>query len=122
MRPGPLSLLVTLLLLPCYLQAEQAPRQPLAAATSAESQFDQLEQRLAVSEQQRETLNAESQRLRQDNQRLKLQLKTAQAAAPERLVSEQQMWFAIGAGCAVLGVLVGALLRGGRRSRREWLN
>lgn len=122
MRPGPLSLLLTLLLLPCHLQAEQEPPQPLAAATSAETQFDSLEQRLAVSEQQRETLNAESQRLRKDNQRLKLQLKTAQAAAPQPLVSEQQMWFAIGAGCAILGVLVGALLRSGRRSRREWLN
>lgn len=122
MRPGPLSLLLTLLLLPCHLLAEQEPPQPLAAATSAETQFDSLEQRLAVSEQQRETLSVESQRLRQDNQRLKLQLKAAQAATPEALISEQQMWFAIGAGYTIVAVLVGALLRSGRRSRREWLN
>lgn len=117
MRPGPLSLLL-ILLLPCPLLAEQDPQQPLSEVAAAQME----EQRLIASEQQREALSAEIQRLRQDNQRLKLQLKTAQAAIPERLVSEQQMWFAIGAGCAVSGVLVGALLRNGRRSRREWLN
>jgi SH3 domain protein len=118
MRSGPLSLLVTVLLLPCQLSAEQAPQPPLSEV--AEAQME--EQRLIASEQQREALNAETQRLRQDNQRLKLQLKTAQAAVPERVVSEQQMWFAIGAGSTLSGVLVGALLRSGRRSRREWLN
>jgi hypothetical protein len=62
------------------------------------------------------------QRLRQENQRLKLQLKKVQAQAPQQLVSEQQIWFAIGAGAGLLGVIIGALLRGKRRSRREWLN
>ena len=62
------------------------------------------------------------QRLRQDNQRLKLELKKNQASAPKPLISEQQMWFATGAGAGLLGVLIGALLRGGRRARREWLN
>nr|WP_298113500.1 translation initiation factor 2 (IF-2, GTPase) [uncultured Pseudomonas sp.] len=118
MRPGPLSLLVMVLLSPCRLFAEQDPQPPLSEV--AEAQME--EQRLIASEQQHEALSAETQRLRQDNQRLKLQLKTAQAATPERLVSEQQMWFAIGAGSAISGVLVGALLRGSRRSRREWLN
>ena len=120
MRPGPLSLLLTVLLLPCQLQAEQDPQQPVAESETVAPQLQ--EQRLIASEQQREALTAESQRLRQDNQRLKLQLKTAQASAPHPLLSEQQMWFAIGAGCALLGVLAGALLRGGRRSRRDWLN
>ncbi|MCY1535962.1 hypothetical protein D9M68_713940 [compost metagenome] len=134
MRPGPLSLLFVVLLLPAYLHAEESPPQPLPAATTAEAQIDALEQRLAASEQQREALSAELQagsgeresalvqRLRQENQRLKLQLKKAQADAPERLFSDQQMWFAAGAGAGLLGVIVGALLRGNRRSRREWIN
>ncbi|HBX55990.1 translation initiation factor 2 [Pseudomonas sp. UBA2684] len=133
MRPGPLSLLFAALLLPAYLHAEESLPQAVAT-TSEQAQIDDLEQRLATSEQQRETLNAELQaangeresaqllRLRQDNQRLKLQLKKAQAEAPERLFSEQQMWFAVGAGAGLLGVMVGAMLRGNRRSRREWIN
>lgn len=134
MRPGPLSLLVAVLLLPAYLHAEESPPPAAAAATNAEAQLDALEQRLAASEQQREALsaelqanngeheNAQVQRLRQENQRLKLQLKEARAAAPARLLSDQQTWFAVGAGAGLLGVLVGALLRGNRRTRREWIN
>lgn len=133
MRPGPLFLLLTLCL-PVAAQAEESPTPPLAEATSAQTQIDELEERLALSEAQREALSSELQssaseretvqlqRLRQDNQRLKLQLKKAQASAPQPLVSEQQMWFAIGAGAGLLGVIVGALLRRGRRSRSEWLN
>ena len=134
MRPGPLSLLVAALLLPAYPHAEESPPPAAAAASSAEAQLDTLEQRLAASEQQREALNAELQanngvresaqlqRLRQENQRLKLQLKEARSAAPVHLLSDQQMWFAVGAGAGLLGVLVGALLRGNRRTRREWIN
>lgn len=133
MRPGPLFLLLTLCL-PAVAQAEESPTPPLAEATSAQTQIDELEERLAFSEAQREALNSELQnsvgeretvqlqRLRQDNQRLKLQLKKAQASAPQPLISEQQTWFAIGAGAGLLGVIIGALLRRGRRSRSEWLN
>ena len=133
MRPGPLFLLLTLCL-PAAVQAEESPTPPLAEATSAQSQIDELQERLAFSEAQREALSSELQsnvgeresvqlqRLRQDNQRLKLQLKKAQASAPQPLVSEQQMWFAIGAGAGLLGVIIGAVLRRGRRSRSEWLN
>ena len=133
MRPGPLFLLLTLSL-PTAAQAEEAPPQPLAEATSAQTQIDALEQRLALSEEQREALStqlqsnarehetAQLQRLRQDNQRLKLELKKAQASTPKPLISEQQMWFATGAGAGLLGVIIGALLRRGRRSRSEWLN
>lgn len=128
MRPGPLILLLTLSL-PAAVQAEQSPSQP-----PTQAQIDNLEQRLAISEEQRNAMAAELQandgeresvqlqRLRQENQRLKLQLKKTQAQAPQQLVSEQQMWFAIGAGAGLLGVIIGALLRGNRRSRREWLN
>lgn len=136
MRPASLPLLFAVLLLPLYLHAEQSPpTQPPAAATeTAEQQIDALEQRLTASEQERDVLNAELQastgeretaqlqRLRQENQRLKLQLKEAQSSAPQGLLSEQQMWFAVGAGAGLLGVLIGAMLRGSRRSRREWIN
>jgi SH3 domain protein len=133
MRPGPLLLLLTLCL-PAFVQAEENPPQTLAEATSAQTQIDELEQRLALSEDQRAALSTELQnssseretvqlqRLRQENQRLKLQLKKAQSSAPQPLISEQQMWFATGAGAGLLGVIIGALLRSGRRSRREWLN
>ena len=133
MRPGPLFLLLTLCL-PVAALAEENPPQPLAEATSMQAQVDELEQRLALSEEQREAVSAELQtntgeretvqlqRLRQENQRLKLQLKKVQASAPQPLVSEQQMWFAIGAGAGLLGVIIGAVLRRGRRSRSEWLN
>jgi SH3 domain protein len=99
-----------------------------------QAQIDELEQRLAISEQQREALGAELQssaseretvqlqRLRQDNQRLKLELKKAQSSIAPAFISEQQMWFAIGAGAGLLGVIIGALLRRGRRSKSEWLN
>lgn len=133
MRPGPLFLLLTLCL-PAAVQAEESPTPPLAEATSAQTQIDELEERLAFSEAQREALSSELQnsvgeretvqlqRLRQENQRLKLQLKKTQASAPQPLISEQQTWFAIGAGAGLLGVIIGALLRRGRRSRSEWLN
>ncbi|WP_339079486.1 translation initiation factor 2 [Pseudomonas sp. TMP9] len=133
MRLGSLFLLLTLCL-PALTQAEESPTQPGVQATSAQAQIDQLEQRLALSEEQRAALSSELQsnaseretvqvqRLRQENQRLKLQLKQVQASAPLPLISEQQLWFAIGAGAGLLGVLIGALLRSARRSRRDWLN
>ena len=129
MRPGPLLLLIALGLPPLHLQAEEIPGQPLA-----QEQIQALEQRLAASEAQREALSAELQanngeresaqlqRLRQENQRLKLQLKKTQADTPPRLLSEQQTWFAVGGGVGLLGVFIGAMLRGSRRTRREWIN
>ena len=134
MRPGPRSFLFTLLLLPFALHAEQTPPALSATATAEQAQIDALEQRLATSEQQREALGAELQasggnsdsaliqRLRQENQRLQLQLKKTQADAPEPLLDDRQQWFAVGAGAALLGVVLGGLLRGKRRSRREWIN
>ena len=133
MRLGQLFLVFTLCL-PALTQAEESPAQPVVDATSAQAQIDQLEQRLALSEEQRTALSSELQssaneretvqvqRLRQENQRLKLQLKKVQASATLPLISEQQLWFAIGAGAGLLGVIIGALLRSARRSRREWLN
>ncbi|MBU1488929.1 MAG: translation initiation factor 2 [Gammaproteobacteria bacterium] len=132
MRSGLLSLLLFALCLPAH--AEQSPPPAADPSTALQAQLDELSQRLALSEQQRQALAAELEagaveresaqvaRLRQETQRLKLQLKQAQANAPDRLLSEQQTWFAIGGGASLLGVLLGALLRGKRSSRREWIN
>lgn len=126
MRPIPLSVLATLLLTCALAQAEETSPQPLAAATSADAQADTLEQRLAQSEQLRSEQQANSaaqlQRLRQENQRLRLQLKESQARQQPGMLSEEQTWFALGAGLSLLSVLVGALLRGRRKTRREWIN
>ncbi|MCE4069918.1 MULTISPECIES: hypothetical protein [Pseudomonas] len=93
-----------------------------------------LESRLAESEQQRQALSeqlaapdnsqdeAQITGLRQENQRLKLQLREAQANQPPRLLSEQQTWYVTGAGTALLAFILGALARGKRRQRREWIN
>lgn len=130
MRPTMLTLILATSLLPLSLHAEETPQQPEAA----HAQVDALQQSLALSEEQRTQLmeqlqnqkdeneSVQLQRLRQDNQRLKLQLKTAQAQAPAPLISERQQWFAVGAGSGLLGVIIGAILRGSRRSRREWTN
>jgi SH3 domain protein len=105
-----------------------------AEVASLNGQLDQLEQRLAESERLRSELanqlesgladqgNAQLTRLNQDNQRLKLQLKAAQAQQPAKLLSEQQLWFAIGGGIALLAFILGALARGARKSRRDWMS
>ena len=105
-----------------------------AEVASLNGQLDQLEQRLAESERLRSELvsqlesgfadqgNAQLSRLNQDNQRLKLQLKAAQAQQPAKLLSEQQLWFAIGGGVALLAFILGALARGARKSRRDWMS
>ncbi|MHA6493845.1 translation initiation factor 2 [Pseudomonas borbori] len=136
MRPGPSLLLIALLLSPYHASAEQSPPQPAVTPPSPQADIappapqpqpvaDVQLPATPVTQSQADDGERDSvqlQRLRQENQRLKLRLKEALAAAPERLVSEQQLWFAIGAGASLLGVIIGALLRGGRRSRREWLN
>ncbi|AYC33574.1 hypothetical protein D3880_14955 [Pseudomonas cavernae] len=139
MRQGPLSLLFAALLLSQPLQAEEAapisPENTVPAIASPDATaLAALEQRLAESEQQRAELasqlqnnagereSAQLSRLRQENQRLKLQLNQALAEQPPQLLGEQQQWFAAGGGVGLLGVLLGVLLRGRRKARREWLN
>ena len=133
-------LLFTAWLVPLQVQAEEtiavnpeSETEPTAQSV-LQVKLDELQQRLAQSEQQREALAAELnnnqreiesaqlQRLRQDNQRLKLELKRVRAEQPAPLVSEQQMWFAIGGATALLCVLFGALLRGNGRKRSGWAN
>jgi len=137
--------LLACLTLPLAVQAEEsAPEQPPAAAvelidTGSASTHSDLERRLAESEQQRQALAAQlaaqpadrdnSQdeavigHLRQENQRLKLKLREAQAQQPPSLLTEQQTWYLTGGATAVLAFLLGALSRGSRRrQRREWIN
>jgi len=59
--------------------------------------------------------------LRKENQKLKLQLREAQAQQPQNPLTETQIWYLLGATTALLGAAFGALLRGYRR-RRQWLN
>lgn len=125
MRTIPLSLLVTLLLTCASLQAEEvAP--PSTQAASVDTLNQKLEQRLAQSEQLRNEQQSSSavqlQRLRQENQRLRMQLKESQAQSQPRLLSEEQTWFALGAALSLVSMLFGTLLRGSRKTRREWIN
>lgn len=137
MRKGPLCLmLVTLsIVAPAHGEehAEGANSTPLSL--SAGSQINELQQRLKESERQREELSKQLQsadgerespqlaRLRQENQRLKLQLREAQAgSSTPRLLTDQQQWFVVGAGVALLALLCGIFASGASRKRRQWLN
>ena len=139
MRLSQLALVVSFSVFAQATLAEQTPAPVITSVVNAEvramnAQLDQLEQRLAESERlrgelsaqlegsQAEQENAQLTRLRQDNQRLKLQLKAAQAQQPQRFLGEQQQWFAVGGAVAIFGFILGMLARGKRRSRREWAN
>lgn len=136
MRQGPLYLLFIALSTSTPALAEET--QPLAlnpvpapVATptpDSASQIASLQQQLAESQRQLGELQAGERetaqigRLRQENQRLKLQLKQTQAEQPARLLSEQQLWYAIGAGTVLIAFIIGRLSAGGRNKRRsEWV-
>ncbi|WP_448092150.1 translation initiation factor 2 [Pseudomonas lini] len=136
MRKGPLCLmLVTLsIMAPAHGEESANGGSSTPLSLSAGSQITELQQRLKVSEQQREELSKQLQntdgeresaqlsRLRQENQRLKLQLKEILASPLPRLLTDQQQWFVIGAGVALLALLCGTFASGARRKRRQWLN
>ena len=145
MPAGQLPLLLTAALLCRLALAEESPQPtalventPAVASSAARNEratpLHQLQSQLAESERQRSELSARLEatsseresaqlnRLRQENQLLKLQLKAAQASQPSRLLSEQQTWFAIGGGVALLSLVTGLVARGGRRQRRQWIN
>jgi SH3 domain protein len=129
MRQGSLLLLVVILSIGAAAHAEesQGSSNSTPLSLSAGGQITDLQQRLKESERQREELrqqleSAQLSRLRQENQRLKLQLKEAQASAGPRLLTDQQQWFVTGGGVALLALLCGIFASGGRRQRRQWLN
>lgn len=137
MRKGPLCLmLVTLsIVAPAHGEESAEGNHSTPLSLSAGGQITELQQRLKESERQREELSKQLQtadgeresvqltRLRQENQRLKLQLKEAQASSPlPRLLTDQQQWFVIGAGVALLALLCGIFASGASRKRRQWLN
>ncbi|WP_273819329.1 MULTISPECIES: translation initiation factor 2 [Pseudomonas] len=135
MRKGPLCLLlITLSLGATALAEEGSAGNAVPLSLSAASQINDLQQRLKESERLREELgkqlssaDAEREspqlsRLRQENQRLKLQLKEALANPAPRLLTDQQQWFITGGGVALLALLCGIFASGGRRQRRQWLN
>ncbi len=120
MRQGTLSLSLVMLLIALPLHAEEQSPPP---APADGQEFDLNEEaptapaaQPQASEQER-TL-AQLTRLRQENQRLKLQLKEAQAEQLPPLLSERQLWFIIGSGVVLVSFVLGALLRGRRKSRR----
>ena len=129
MRPVQWSLLIALSFTLPLLQAQEiAPQSP-------SSQIE-LEQRLSENEAKREALksdigattttttedgHAQLARLRQENQRLRMQLEQAQPSIEPQLLNDGQQWFAVGGGVGVLGFLLGVLTTRGRR-RRQWLN
>lgn len=130
MRTGPLSLLLVALAFAPWLAAEElalpattapgtvaAPMPGSAPAAMPPAPLDStVDEDSATAEAERES--ALLGRLRQENQRLKLKLKESLAQQPEKLLSEQQMWFAVGAGTALLAFVVGRL-SGGRRNKRQ---
>ncbi|MCU1759202.1 translation initiation factor 2 [Pseudomonas sp. 14P_8.1_Bac3] len=137
MRKGPLCLMLATLSIVAPAHGEESTEgtHSTPLSLSAGSQITELQQRLKASEQQREELNKQLQsadaeresaqlsRLRQENQRLKLQLKEAQATSPlQRFLTDQQQWFVIGAGVALLALLCGIFASGASRKRRQWLN
>lgn len=128
-------------LLPCLaVQAEESVDlpllQPSSAGTSQTSTAPavELRQQLQLMQAERDQLQAQLQeqkqlqesaqvsRLRQENQRLKLQLKAAQAGQPARWLSEQQTWFALGSALALIALIIGRLSAGLGKSRKHWLN
>ncbi|MDB6142312.1 MAG: translation initiation factor 2 [Pseudomonas sp.] len=131
MRSGPLCLLLAVLSIGVNAHAEESST---SLSLSAGGQIMDLQQRLKESERQREELSKQLQnadneresaqliRLRQENQRLKLQLKEAQAVSPQRILTDQQQWFVAGGGVALVALLCGIFASGGRRQRRQWLN
>lgn len=136
MRQGLLCLLLVMLSIgaPALAEETQESGHSTPLSLSAGSQITELQQRLKESERLRDELSKQLQnadaerespqlaRLRQENQRLKLQLKETLANPAPRLLTDQQQWFVTGGGVALVALLCGIFASGGHRKRRQWLN
>jgi len=120
MHSGSLCLLLVMFSVSVSAHAEESSGVGTTTpfSPSTRNQVTDVQQRLNVSDQQHEELS----RLRQENQRLTLQLKASQAASPQRLFTEQQQWFVAGGGVAIIALLCGIFASGWRRQRRQWIN
>ncbi len=101
------------------LAEEPAPAPIPAAQPSITQATAELERRLVETERQRDELVS---RMRQENRQLREQLQAAQAQRQPPLLTEEQTWYVAGAATALLAFVLGALSRGRRRQRREWIN
>ena len=129
----PLLLAVQPLTTVVHAEEPLTPPAP-TGAPSADVRISELERQLTDAQKQRNEMaaqlessladreNAQMSRLRQDNQKLKLQVREALSRQPKSPLNEKQTWFLVGAAASLLGVLIGALLRGSRKSRRQWIN
>lgn len=131
MRQGMLPLVLVLSFASPLLQAQEVSSEglPEQRAELDDHQDQSLQQPKAPQENAVLGANTAGQahlaRLRQENQRLRLQLEQLRSEAPvqpqPQLLNDQQQWFAVGGGVGVLGYLLGVLTTRGRR-RRQWLN
>lgn len=121
MRPSTAHcLLLSLSLGASLAQAEEPAPAPIPAAQPSIAQATaELERRLVETERQRDELVS---RMRQENRQLREQLQAAQAQRQPPLLTEEQTWYVAGAATALLAFVLGALSRGRRRQRREWIN
>ena len=85
------------------------------------AEHDELQKALQLARNELDAAQVQLQRLRQDNQRLKLKLQTLQSQQPAALLNEQQRWFALGAALVLLTLLLNRLLLSRSRSK-HWLN
>ena len=114
MRPSAAHCLLLSLGASLALAEEPAPAPIPAAQPSITQATAELERRLVETERQRDELVS---RMRQENRQLREQLQAAQAQ-----LTEEQTWYVAGAATALLAFVLGALSRGRRRQRREWIN
>ncbi|MBS8137634.1 translation initiation factor 2 (IF-2, GTPase) [Pseudomonas aeruginosa] len=117
MRPSAAHCLLLSLGASLALAEEPAPAPIPAAQPSITQATAELERRLVETERQRDELVS---RMRQENRQLREQLAQAQRQPP--LLTEEQTWYVAGAATALLAFVLGALSRGRRRQRREWIN
>ncbi|MBX5661241.1 translation initiation factor 2 (IF-2, GTPase) [Pseudomonas aeruginosa] len=119
MRPSAAHCLLLSLGASLALAEEPAPAPIPAAQPSITQATAELERRLVETERQRDELVS---RMRQENRQLREQLQAAQAQRQPPLLTEEQTWYVAGAATALLAFVLGALNRGRRRQRREWIN